>query len=93
MLSKLELIELLDTLARRLRRKRAFAKIYVIGGACMALAYGEARTTDDIDARIDAGHGALTDAVREIATERNLPTGWLNEQATTAIPRTPDRRA
>ena len=48
---------------------------------------------DDIDARIDAGHGALTDAVREIATERNLPTGWLNEQATTAIPRTPDRRA
>ena len=38
--SKVELTELLDTLSERLRRKRAVARLYVIGGACMALAYG-----------------------------------------------------
>ena len=92
-LSKAELIELLETLSQRLRRKRAVARLHVIGGACMALAYGRGRSTEDIDARIDTGHGALTEAVHEIARERGLPPGWLNEQATSAIPREPDRRA
>lgn len=92
-LSKAELVELLETLSERLRRRRAVARLYVIGGACMALAYGRGRSTEDIDARIDTGHGALTEAVREIARERGLPPGWLNEQATSAIPRGPDRRA
>ena len=92
-LSKAELVELLETLSQRLRRKRAVARLHVIGGACMALAYGRGRSTEDIDARIDTGHGALTEAVHEIARERGLPPGWLNEQATSAIPREPDRRA
>ena len=92
-LSKTELVELLETLSERLQRRRAVARLYVIGGACMALAYGRGRSTEDIDARIDTGHGALTEAVHEIARERGLPPGWLNEQATSAIPRGPDRRA
>ena len=92
-LSKTELTELLDALSERLRRRRTVAKIYVIGGACMALAYGRGRSTEDVDARIDTGHGALTEAAREIARERGLAESWLNEQATSAIPRTPDRRA
>jgi len=92
-LSKTELVELLETLSERLRRRRAVARLYVIGGACMALAYGRGRSTEDIDARIDTGHGALTEVVHEIARERGLPPGWLNEQATSAIPRGPDRRA
>lgn len=91
-LSKSELTELLDALSERLRRRRTVARIYVIGGACMALAYGRGRSTEDIDARIDTGHGALTEAAREIARERGLAESWLNEQATSAIPRTPDRR-
>ena len=92
-LSKTELIELLETLSERLQRRRAVARLYVIGGACMALAFGRGRSTEDIDARIDTGHGALTEAAREIARERGLPEGWLNEQATSAIPRGRDRRA
>ena len=92
-LSKSELFELLNILSERLRRNRATAKIYIIGGACMALAYGRGRTTEDVDARIDAGHSALINAVHEIAHERNLPQSWLNEQATTAIPRGRDRCA
>ena len=92
-LSKPELIELLETLSERLRRRRAVARLYVIGGACMALAYGRGRSTEDIDARIDTGHAALTSAAHEIARERGLPQSWLNEQATSAIPRRPDRYA
>ena len=92
-LSKEDLVELLETLSRRLQRKRAVARLYVIGAACMTLAYGRGRSTEDVDARVDAGHGALVEAAHEIARERGLPAGWLNEQATAAIPREPDRRA
>ena len=87
------LIELLDDLAGRLERRKVRAQIYIIGGAAMSLAFDRRRTTHDIDARIDAGHGALTEAVLEMARERGLPGTWLNEQATVNIPRAPDLRA
>ena len=92
-LSKGELLELLDALAERLRRRRTVARLYVIGDACMALAYGRNRSTTDVDARVETGHSALLEACHEIAHERGLPQNWLNEQATSAIPRKPDRRA
>ena len=87
------LVELLDELARRLERRKVRAQIYVIGGAAMSLAFDRSRTTHDVDARVDSGHGVLIEAVREIARERGLPESWLNEQATANIPRLPDTRA
>lgn len=92
-LSKDDMHALFDTLSERLRRKRARANIYLVGGAVMALAFDRERITGDIDARIDAGHGALVEAVQEIAAERGLATNWLNEQAVSAIRETPDVRA
>ena len=71
-LSKDDMHALFDTLSERLRRKRARANIYLVGGAVMALAFDRERITGDIDARIDAGHGALVEAVHEIAAERGL---------------------
>ncbi len=59
----------------------------------MTLAYRRDRSTHDIDARIDSGHSATVDAVREIARERGLPESWLNEQATSYMPREADARA
>ena len=59
----------------------------------MSLAFDRRRTTHDVDARIDAGHGALAEAVQEIARERGIPGTWLNEQATANIPRAADLRA
>ena len=59
----------------------------------MTLAYRRDRTTHDIDARIDSGHSATVHAVREIARERGLPESWLNEQATSYMPREADARA
>jgi len=81
------LIELLDELARQLGRRKVRVQVYLIGGAAMSLAFDRSRTTHDVDARIDSGHGALTEAVREIARERELPDSWLNEQATANIPK------
>ena len=42
------------------------AQIYIVGGAAMSLAYSRERTTRDVDARIDAGHSRLTEAVRTV---------------------------
>ena len=59
----------------------------------MTLAFARERSTHDIDARIDSAHAAVTEAVREIARERQLPGSWLNEQATSFLPRRPDTAA
>ena len=85
-LTKDELIELLDELSERLKRKKTRASVYIVGGAAMALAFDRSRTTHDIDGRIDKGHGALIEAVREIAHRRGLPTSWLNDQAAPKMP-------
>ena len=55
---------LFDELAERLHEKRTFAKLHVVGGACLALAYERDRTTEDIDVRVDTGHEALEAAAR-----------------------------
>ena len=92
-LNKDELIELLDQLSERLKGKKTRASIYIVGGAAMALAFDRSRTTHDIDGRIDKGHGALVEAVHEIAHRRGLPTSWLNDQATPKMPMARDERA
>ena len=92
-LAKEDMHALFDALSEKLRRKRARANIYVVGGSAMALAYSRERITRDIEARIEAGHGALIEAVHEVATEQGLARSWLNDQAVSAIPRTRDTRA
>ena len=59
----------------------------------MSLAFSRERTTRDVDARIDAGHYRLTEAVRTVGRRHGLADTWLNDQATTAIPRAADARA
>ena len=92
-LSRTDIRTLLDRLSERLREKRAFAKLHVVGSACIALAYERERTTLDIDVRVDAGHRALEDAIREIAQEHGLPPRWLNDQARGFIPERDDPRS
>ena len=92
-LSRTDIKTLLDELAERLHEKRTFAKLHLVGGACLALAYERERTTEDIDARVDAGHEALKDAVCEIAQRHDLPERWLNDQARGFIPEDHDARS
>ena len=92
-LSRADIRMLLDELAERLHEKRTFAKLHVVGGACLALAYERERTTRDIDVRVDTGHEALEEAIREIAQAHDLPEGWLNDQPRGFIPEGDDARS
>ena len=86
-LDRERLRSLFDDLSRELEFARTRVQIYVIGGAAMSMAFDRGRTTRDVDARIDAGHGALMKAVEKIARKRGLTRNWLNEEATSAMPR------
>ena len=85
--------ELLDELSRELEHRRTRAQIYIIGGAAISLAFDRRRTTHDVDARIESGHGQLIEAARTIGRRRGLPESWLNEQATAHMPKTRDTQA
>ena len=61
---------LFDELSRELEFARTRVQIYVIGGAAMSMAFDRGRTTKDVGARIDAGHGALMKAVEKPARKR-----------------------
>ncbi len=91
MLGRLDLLAALTAVAEKLNRRSVVARIYIVGGAAMALAYDANRVTRDIDALVLEGHGAVFDAVREVARERGLSPSWLNEQASAYMPRQ-DRR-
>ena len=85
-LSKTDITRLLEELSERLRRKEIFARLHVVGSACIALAYQRERTTEDIAERVEAGDNALREAIRELAQERGLPRTWLSDLARSFVP-------
>ena len=92
-LDRRRILELFDELSAELRFSRTRGQIYILGGAAMSLAFSADRRTEDVDARIDTGHSRLVEAVRKIGRKHGLTDTWLNDQATTAIPRAADVRA
>ena len=92
-LSATDMRDALREVAERLQRAGVQGRLYVTGGAAMALAYDAERLTRDIDAAITHGHNAVIDAVRAVAAARGWPSTWLNEQATTYMPQIPDRHS
>ncbi len=81
-----ELLAALDELGDVLRRECVSARIYIVDGAAMALAYDAERSTRDIDAVAIDNHSAVMSAVREVAIRHGWPSTWLNEQATAYAP-------
>lgn len=73
-----EILELLHLLADRLTQKGLSGEMYVVGGAAIALAFDERRSTRDVDAVFEP-KGAIYDAAAEIGAERGLTAGWLND--------------
>lgn len=73
-----EIVELLEALGRKLAGLGITADMYVVGGAAIALAYAERRSTRDIDAVFEP-KAVVYEAAEELATERGLPVGWLND--------------
>ena len=78
-------------MAEILSRRRVSARVYIVGGAAMALAYDRDRHTP-LDGPAAGGCAELTEAVREVARRRGLPDSWLNERASSCIPRGGDAR-
>ncbi len=92
-LSGPEIREALEELSIELSRANVKARLYLAGGAAIALAFRASRRTYDLDALILEGHGPLIEAVRRVAGRRGWPQSWLNEQAVASMPKSPDLRA
>jgi Nucleotidyltransferase of unknown function (DUF6036) len=73
-----EIIEALTALADELTRRGVSAEMYVVGGAAIALAFDERRSTRDIDAVFEP-KATVYEAATTVAGQRGLPAGWLND--------------
>ena len=93
LLNREELLALFEDLERELKKRSVRGHIYVVGGAAMALGFREARTTNDIDARIVSEHDAVLDAVAAIARRRGISEDWLNDKARVFMPEGDDTAA
>lgn len=84
-LSREEIVELLDELAARLGAADVAARIYVVGGAAIALDWDTRRSTRDIDAVL---RPALTvrDVAAQMGKERHLPADWLSDAVAHWVP-------
>lgn len=93
LLSRRQLQEALEHLARRLHSRGVHAELYVFGGGAMVLGHNAREATMDLDAAIRREHGAVTTEAAAVARELGLPSWWLNEQATAYLPPVSDEGA
>ena len=75
-----EIISLLTELGRRLALRSIGGEMYVVGGAAIALAFDERRSTRDIDPVFEP-KAMVYEVARDRAEEMDLPSGWLNDAA------------
>jgi len=73
-----DILELLRELGRKLEEQGVVGEMYVVGGAAIALAFDERRSTRDIDAVFEPKQ-TIYRAAAQIAEERELDAGWLND--------------
>ncbi len=78
MLSRDEILRLLEELAADLETSGVHGDLFLVGGAAMALAYSKRRTTRDLDAVFEPKR-VIYEAVRRIANREGLPEDWLND--------------
>lgn len=73
-----DIVGALTALGARLHDKGVTGDMYVVGGAAIALAFAERRSTRDVDAVFEPKM-AVYEAAAAVAAERGLPVGWLND--------------
>lgn len=73
-----EIVHALTAVGRRLEDRGVTGEMYVVGGAAIALAFDERRSTRDIDAVFEP-KATIYEAAAEVASEFELPPGWLND--------------
>jgi hypothetical protein len=80
--------DLLVDLGQRLDARGLEARIFLVDGAAMALAFSRDRVTRDLDAVFEPKQEIYAEATR-MAHERRLPASWLNDAVKGLLP---DRR-
>lgn len=73
-----EILDALTALGAELARRGVTADMYVVGGAAIALAYDERRSTRDVDA-VFAPTAEVYRAADWVGAELGLPEGWVND--------------
>lgn len=73
-----EILASLEALAAVLHERGVTGELYVVGGAAIALAYDERRSTRDVDGVFEPKM-VVYEAAGEVARRRGLPVGWLND--------------
>lgn len=76
---------LLTELGARLEARGIEGRLFLVGGAAMALAYSRRRVTRDLDAVFEPKR-EVYEAAAEIASARGLPDGWLNDAVKGLLP-------
>jgi len=77
--------ELLTDLGRRLDARGIEARLFLLGGVAMALAFSRDRVTRDLDDVFEPKNEIYDEAAR-IADERGLPADWLNDGVKGLLP-------
>jgi len=76
---------LLVELGERLDARGVEARLFLVGGAAMALAFSRDRVTRDLDAVFEPKMAVYEEAAA-IAREHSLPDGWLNDGVEGLLP-------
>ena len=77
--------ELLTELGARLEAQGLSARIFLVGGAAMALAINARRSTRDLDGVFEP-KSAIYSEVAKMAEEHGLPPDWLNDSVKGLLP-------
>lgn len=85
MLDRDQILEALQALADTLHAKDIEGRIFVVGGAAMALAFDARRSTRDVDALFHP-KSEVYDAARRVASDLGLPEDWLNDAVKGYVP-------
>ncbi len=85
MLSRDDILGLLNELADLLEAQGFHGDLFVVGGAAMALAYSARRVTRDLDGIFEPKR-VIYHAAEEIADRHGLPPDWLNDSVKGFLP-------
>lgn len=91
--SRTKIITALQALGDELTRRGVYGRVFIVGGAAMALAYSSRRVTKDIDAVFEP-KSTIYQAAGTVADDLGLPEDWLNDAVKGFMPGDdPDRLA
>lgn len=86
-------MRLFARLSEELERQGLRGHVYLVGGAALIAGYGRARTTRDVDARIEDAREQVLAVADRIGADEGLKRNWLNENARLFMTNTPDTAA